>query len=784
MARHKTRQYLALVDSSPALTAVGSKAEQLQHLIRLGLRVPRTYVVSWEAYERYLQDDPGLVEELHFQLIAMLDPDRLYAVRSSANLEDRLEHSFAGQFKTVLEAQGEKAVLLAIWSIWATAQAASVQTYLDKLPAEKRQLRMGIIVQEMVTPVLAGVAFSRNPVNGDDEVIVEAVEGSGVVLVQQGATPLRWVHQESGWKAAPNESPVQTSLIEQIIQQTRQVAAAFKMDVDLEWVYDGQELFWVQMREITSLKQMTIYSNRIAREVLPGMIKPLVWSINVPLINSVWVKVLTELVGQNDLKFDDLARCFYYRAYFNLSALGRIWAILGMPRESLEMIMGVLPRAADGMRFQPTWRMLRLAPRLLSFLWQKWRLGRRFESEYPRLQALFTTYDWQQASQLSEAELLTAIDRLYQDLPQLVYYNINIPILSAFYNALLGRVLKRAGGDIARLDLMAGFTEHLAYAPEVHLQALQQEFTRLDPALQAIILRSSYDEFMNLPDIAGFRLKFNDFLARFGHLSDSGNDFSAFPWREKPEVMLNLVTQPAAGGETVRSLESFSQYRLLGLSKAWGRLFYQRARRFRLYREQVSSLYTFAYGLFRPYTLALGSHFAARDLLDEAADIFYLEREEIRAAVATSDPSALGLAGLASQRKKEMARCQDVLLPTLIYGEVAPLVDQVAVEKLTGVATSRGYYAGPVRVVNGLDDFGKVQEGDVLVIPYSDVGWAPLFARAGAVIAESGGILSHSSIIAREYQIPAVVSVAEAMLLQDGRMVSVDGFRGEIILHR
>ena len=80
------------------------------------------------------------------------------------------------------------------------------------------------------------------------------------------------------------------------------------------------------------------------------MIKPLVWSVNVPLVNSVWVRVLTELVGKNDLQIDDLAKSFYYRTYFNLSALGRIWKVLGMPQESLEMMMGILPRQ-PGQRF-------------------------------------------------------------------------------------------------------------------------------------------------------------------------------------------------------------------------------------------------------------------------------------------------------------------------------------------------------------------------------------------------------------------------------------------------
>ena len=84
---------------------------------------------------------------------------------------------------------------------------------------------------------------------------------------------------------------------------------------------------------------------------------------------------------------------------------------------------------------------------------------------------------------------------------------------------------------------------------------------------------------------------------------------------------------------------------------------------------------------------------------------------------------------------------------------------------LAGIPSSRGYYRGPVRVIRQASDFDKLQRGDVLVIPYSDVSWTPLFTRAGAVIAEAGGMLSHSSIVAREYNLPCVVSVPGACRL-------------------
>jgi len=121
--------------------------------------------------------------------------------------------------------------------------------------------------------------------------------------------------------------------------------------------------------------------------------------------------------------------------------------------------------------------------------------------------------------------------------------------------------------------------------------------------------------------------------------------------------------------------------------------------------------------------------------------------------------------------------------PAMIFGHTAPSLNPDEEGGLKGTPTSRGVYMGPVRILQGIQDIGKVRDGDVLVIPYSDVGWTPLFTRAGAVVAESGGILSHSSIIAREYGIPAVVSVPGACQLADGTRVTVDGHNGTVTVH-
>jgi pyruvate,water dikinase len=192
-----------------------------------------------------------------------------------------------------------------------------------------------------------------------------------------------------------------------------------------------------------------------------------------------------------------------------------------------------------------------------------------------------------------------------------------------------------------------------------------------------------------------------------------------------------------------------------------------------------SGLYTETLLLLRDCFHLLGDCMVAEGRLGHWEDIFYLYLSEVQ-VWALGEGECLDLAALAAARQEEMRCSRDATVPEVIYGEMAPPLVSGDAAQLRGIPTSRGYYAGPARVVRGLADFAKVAAGDVLVIPYSDVGWTPLFARAGAVIAESGGILSHSSIVAREYNLPAVVSVAGAMGLTDGVLVEVDGFSGQI----
>jgi pyruvate,water dikinase len=446
------------------------------------------------------------------------------------------------------------------------------------------------------------------------------------------------------------------------------------------------------------------------------------------------------------------------------------------------MMMGLGVDSGEKMRMKMSARTMKHLPRLMLFAARQMRLGRHIEAFLPRMQDTYRQFHYTELQQLSEAELLAEIDRLFAITGETTYYNFLGPMFMFMYNAMLKRTLSQADVDFQQFDLTAGLAELRDYEPTTHLAELNRQYHALDPAVQEQIDRSSYAEFQQLPGIAPFQQAVKNFLDRFGHLSDSGVDFSAVPWREQPQLVLQMIVQyHTAEGKAARKTGYQDLPQRVRRRPAF-QLAYHRARKFRYYREAVSSLYTYGYGLFRPYFLALGEKLTYRSVLPSAEEIFFLYLAEVREIVA-QHPTGIDYAAVAAQRRQEMESYHHVVMPSIIIGDQPPPVTQQTGNMLYGTPTSRGRYTGSARVIRGIHEFGKMREGDVLVIPYSDAGWTPLFSKAGAVIAESGGILSHSSIVAREYNIPAVVSVPGACSLPDETILTVDGYSGEVLIH-
>jgi phosphohistidine swiveling domain-containing protein len=774
--------YIYSLNQKTLPTSSGSKALNLRKLVDKGYEVPETYVCTWQAYHHFLVSEHAFEKNLRSELAKIIKPGKKYAVRSSANLEDHVDHSFAGQFMSVLNVEGLDNILAAIKEIWEEARSPQVQSYFKQSRISHPEILMGVLIQEMIDQKISGVSFSKNPITGLDEIIVEAVQGNGIAIVQQGVTPARWIHKWGEWITLPDNDDIDQAVIQQVVDQTKSIAKFYGKPADLEWVFDGGKVYWLQLREISSISGINYYSNKIAQDMLPGMIKPLIWSINIPLVNGAWVKIFSELIGPNDIDPLSLAKSFYYRAYFNMGVIGDIMEMLGLPRETLELMMGLEGTGPEKPKFRPSTKTYRLLPRMLKFALGMLRKPREIERFNLEMKDTYHGILSLDIASMNETQLLSHIEELFRRTQTTAYFNIITPLTMQFYNALLRKQLEKMGVDFAAFDLTHNLEQLKEVDPKFHLEKLANKYQELEGDHQAVFSSGSFEQFMKLPGCESLQNGILEFLDQFGHLSDSGNDFSYTPWRENPDLILKMIkaNAEAAHKETKKiHIEDLQPGMISGI---FLRAVHRKARQYFLYREQIGSLYTYGYGLFRKYFLALGEKFFQRGLFNSADSIFYLSIEEIKAAVEGA-PETISYQEKVEERIQEMEKYRGITPPTTIFGDQPLPIEETTGIILEGTPTSRGYYKGPVKVAKGIEDFEKIERGDVLVVPYSDVGWTPMYVHAGAVVAESGGMLSHSSIVAREYGIPAVVSVPGACKLLAGKVVTVDGYRGQVKIH-
>ncbi len=281
------RRLISLTD--PALPEqTGGKVGGLRWLAAHRFAVPATWVLPQVDGDR---------AAVLAAVAPVVRPGTRYAVRSSASVEDGTAGSHAGQFASVLDVTGAEAVTDAVLDVAASADGAGVAAYRAYV-GDGRPITMSVIVQEMVPPVAAGVVFSKNPITGMSETVVEAVVGRGDALMSSAVTAVRWVQRWGDLVEEPEASPIGTHVVRTVVAAVSEMAAAYGAPVDAEWGWDGAKVWWVQMRPITGLEGVNVYSRRISKEVMPGIIKPLVWSVNVPMVNQAWVDLFREALAR------------------------------------------------------------------------------------------------------------------------------------------------------------------------------------------------------------------------------------------------------------------------------------------------------------------------------------------------------------------------------------------------------------------------------------------------------------------------------------------------------
>jgi pyruvate,water dikinase len=201
-------------------------------------------------------------------------------------------------------------------------------------------------------------------------------------------------------------------------------------------------------------------------------------------------------------------------------------------------------------------------------------------------------------------------------------------------------------------------------------------------------------------------------------------------------------------------------------------------------RENVKSEAVRLLALGRKILLELGNRLTGRRVLEAPEDIFFLQLEEIE-PIRSKNP-LMDARSIVLERREDYDRNLRIKPPPVVVGEFDPSTCPVQsinldARVLVGLSVSAGVATGRARVITRSDTQDRVLPGEILVAPFTDPGWTPYFLPASAIVMDMGGLLSHGSIIAREYGIPAVVNVGPATeIIHTGQMLRVDGNRGEV----
>jgi pyruvate,water dikinase len=293
-----------------------------------------------------------------------------------------------------------------------------------------------------------------------------------------------------------------------------------------------------------------------------------------------------------------------------------------------------------------------------------------------------------------------------------------------------------------------------------------------------------------------FLAQWDGFMAQHGHHTRGEADVMNPRWSEMPDAVLDLVRGYLRGigqadpvavhrqrGIEREKLAEECRRRLRNPLKRW--LFdflLVRAQRGCAFRENLKSEAIRHLAVARRLLLALGERLAGRGFLACRDDIFFLRLDELEPVV--QGAASFDVHAAIAERRAEHARNLALEPPSVVVGRFDPgrcLPDEVdeAAQTLTGVGVSAGVATGPARVILRSDAGERVLPGEILVAPFTDPGWTPYFLPAAGIVVDMGGQLSHGSIVAREYGIPAVVNVGPATkIIRTGQRVEVDGNRG------
>ena len=741
------------------------------------------------------------------------------AVRSSATAEDLPGTSFAGQYNTYLNVTGPDNVVQAVRKCWGSLWNARAVSYRlrQQIPLD---IHIAVIVQELVNGEKAGILFTANPVTGRrDQVVINASWGLGEAIVSGTVSPDQWVVQKSGDLVETiicrkelmtvqtekgtrtvdtpellQEKPVVTdeeiNILTNLAQKTE---SYFGAPQDIEWVYKD-EFYLVQTRPITSLfplpqpepdpeKGLRIYMS--LNFAAQGLTEPMT-PMGVEAFRLLYYGFSVLMWGSNARKYPDWVKFAAGRVFLDLTNLlgtkiGDIFvkSIASKDPVTWGALDPFLEKNKDYIKKTHLNIPIRLGLLGLRLTGMTLRaLVRPADIRKKMMAAADAEICWLEET---AAELQGVTERLhFIEEASVRVMNMEAEqsvVFSAGFIALnrVESLLEKWFGDTTLLDPVR---QSLPYNPTTEMSMalleIAQKFTEQkgEPVLDS-------------PEV-------KTFLEEYGHRAVLEIDMGLPRWREEPSYVIDILTMYMEG-DPFQKIERFNEGAVKAekaleeivsqVRQKKGRVPARMTRHLlKTYRELAGLRerpkfdLVRSFSVFRRILLDAGKELVSQGRLENAEDIYFVTFADIE--------SGNNLKSVAAENRDEYYReLNRKLVPRMITstGESIYFVSEQE-GGLQGVPVSPGVYEGVVRIIHHPKG-AHLEPGEVLVTRSTDPAWTPLFINAGALVMETGGPISHGSIVAREYGIPAVANVAGATTqLHTGQRIRVNGVSGEIVL--
>ena len=836
------------------LALVGGKAFRLAQLRKYGLTVPAGLVLTTKFFEaqivaskltplwagspdiavtaealNWLSDSlklKPLVKELATELATNLQLKfhsdiNNFAVRSSVIDEDQRDHSFAGMHLTELGVP-RSALNIAITRCWASALSGPAVKYRQVHGLSIQSIRVALLIQPMLSPECAGVAFTINPLTGArDEMVIEATWGLGNALVSGKAQPHFYkiaiqppdyplLEYHPGNDAASTngavteidneiERPLSHKQITALAYQLEQIEALMGEPQDVEWAYHNDTFSILQTRPVTTTYQAEPTQNmEWSRNGYPQSLPELPSPLFDAFLESAQPQI-TRFFKELGFTIDQIypyEKLILGRPYLNLTLLKSMLTQLGITSGPFLNFLGDSKTSITPTVFTIDGKTAWTVRSIYRTIFKQMRLA---TEELPHLQQIFEDRAAFQTPtpDASPDQLLAQLRRQIQLYGQIRINHLKLALGQVMHTGLGSRFLAPSSQTpVSDITVLAAEQAHLEQDQlHQHLVSLSQLLSSY-PSQNVLNSPPSLENTLELEHLPPeFKERFDKLLDRFGRRADFDADPAHPRYGEAPNSLLERILY-YTNNKTLSDFDNVKASKRLRKTAFWRKWLAKPIikRLAALLQKQDTLQKSLAYFMtaVRHWHLTLGQIWVKNGWLENSEDIFWLTIEEIERTLRIKADMAVTLTSIIQARKATYEIYAQTNVPFVIKdteiasiqfgGSVVGKSNSTA-DVIVGLPVSPGQARGTVVVVRQPTDFQHMQEDVILVMPSTDPAWLALLSSAAGLIVETGGLLSHGSVIAREYGLPAVANIPEAtQRFQTGDKVLVDGSTGVIQL--